>query len=405
MNGKRGSVTVIALVFLLFLAILAGSWIIMMTQEKTNAMTDQKQQQAWYAAEAGYKRALTQIKQKNSDWTWLTSATNFNAKKYKFWNLHKLQELGTGIATEPVYAVYISNISTRGTGITIASGTKYDITSIGEYMGERKVISRSYTTDSTTDSGGTITENPITTTASNALVVAKGQVTLQGAGNSASSGNIYSNATAKITSNKGVKQLGNYTGAGLNLTSLTIPDEVFSSNKYKNAMTTVDYINSQVTQYGGYTIQGGAGTCIYIKGGGTLNLLVPIVGPTDDSDDPLTIVTDGDLKIDGAISGRVRILAKGEIYLPSTANVADYSKLMLAANGGLRIYRSIIYGLLISAGNIAYNDTIAQPQSYYFYGQILSEGSVVMHLGYTEYSDAVALSTGFTFPTTAVTGS
>ena len=38
MNGKRGSVTVIALVFLLFLAILAGSWIIMMTQEKTNAM-------------------------------------------------------------------------------------------------------------------------------------------------------------------------------------------------------------------------------------------------------------------------------------------------------------------------------------------------------------------------------
>ena len=98
MNGKRGSVTVIALVFLLFLAILAGSWIIMMTQEKTNAMTDQKQQQAWYAAEAGYKRALTQIKQKNSDWTWLTSATNFNAKKYKFWNLHKLQELGTGTA-------------------------------------------------------------------------------------------------------------------------------------------------------------------------------------------------------------------------------------------------------------------------------------------------------------------
>ena len=116
-------------------------------------------------------------------------------------------------------------------------------------------------------------------------------------------------------------------------------------------------------------------------------------------------MTDGDLKIDGAISGRVRILAKGEIYLPSTANVADYSKLMVAANGGLRIYRSIIYGLLISAGNIAYNDTIAQPQSYYFYGKILSEGSVVMHLDYTEYSDAVALSTGFTFPTTAVTGS
>ena len=111
MNRKRGSVTVIALVFLLFLAILGGSWIVMMTQEKTNAMADQKQQQAWYAAEAGYKRALMQIKKKNSDWTWLTSASSFDAKNYKFWNLNKLQEPGTGTTTEPVYAVYISNIT------------------------------------------------------------------------------------------------------------------------------------------------------------------------------------------------------------------------------------------------------------------------------------------------------
>ena len=298
----------------------------------------------------------------------------------------------------------ISNISTPGTGITIGSGIQYNITSIGEYMGERKVINRPYKTDSTTGGGDNINEKNITTV-DKALVVAKGQVTLQGAGNSASSGNIYSNATAKITSNKGVTQKGNYSQAELNLTSLTMPDEVFSSNKYKKAMTTVDYINSQISQYGGYTIQGAAGTCIFIKGGGTLNVLVPIIGPTDDSDDPLTIVTDGDLEIDGAISGRVRILAKGTIYLPNTANVADYSKLMLAANGGLRVYRSIRYGLLVTAGDVAYNDSVSQPQSYSFYGKILAEGSVVMHLGYTEYSDVVASSTGFTFPTTAVTGS
>ena len=50
---QRGSVTVIAVVMLLFLMIIAIAWLPMMTMEKTAASSDYREQQAWYAAEAG----------------------------------------------------------------------------------------------------------------------------------------------------------------------------------------------------------------------------------------------------------------------------------------------------------------------------------------------------------------
>ena len=57
MQKQRGSVTVIAIVMLLFLMVVAIAWLPMMTIEKTAASSDYREQQAWYAAEAGYKKA------------------------------------------------------------------------------------------------------------------------------------------------------------------------------------------------------------------------------------------------------------------------------------------------------------------------------------------------------------
>ena len=54
MQKQRGSVTVIAIVMLLFLMVVAIAWLPMMTIEKTAASSDYREQQALYAAEAGY---------------------------------------------------------------------------------------------------------------------------------------------------------------------------------------------------------------------------------------------------------------------------------------------------------------------------------------------------------------
>lgn len=69
MQKQRGSVTVIAIVMLLFLMVVAIAWLPMMTIEKTAASSDYREQQAWYAAEAGYKKAVAALDNKNSNWT------------------------------------------------------------------------------------------------------------------------------------------------------------------------------------------------------------------------------------------------------------------------------------------------------------------------------------------------
>ena len=65
MKDQRGSVTVMSLAMLLFLMVVAVAWLPMMTMEKTAAASDYREQQAWNAAEAGYKKSCgCVIKQK-----------------------------------------------------------------------------------------------------------------------------------------------------------------------------------------------------------------------------------------------------------------------------------------------------------------------------------------------------
>lgn len=52
--------------------VVAVAWLPMMTMEKTAAASDYREQQAWNAAEAGYKRAVAALSNKNADWRWLT---------------------------------------------------------------------------------------------------------------------------------------------------------------------------------------------------------------------------------------------------------------------------------------------------------------------------------------------
>lgn len=434
MKDKRGSITVIALVFLLFLAIIGGSWLIMMTQEKTNAMADQNQQQAWYAAEAGYKRALTQIKAKNTDWGWLTSSSNYSSKKYTFWGLQNLQSRtgmdSTTAKGTPLYAVYIAEIPAPDASVTISEGAKYNITAIGDFMGERKVIQRSYTTSSTSGGGGS-QDSDLSKLQANSLVVAKGAVTIKGAGNSSSSGDVYSNANLNSSSNKSIVKKDSYDNAATSGTmlSLKMPDSVFDESKYASGVKyTAEQLNqsSAFDPTGAYSITGKAGQFVFVTDSGTLTKA--IAGPTDTLDpstgnvtqaEPFTVIVNGDLTISEKISGNVRILVKGKLTVTTATAAAgvfayDATKnnrgvlttpayIMLAANGGMDIGRSIGYGLLVSAGDINYEPD-STPLRYAFRGQILSEGQVSMHLGYIYYAGDVATHVGFGLPTGAVTG-
>lgn len=168
MQSQRGSVTVIAIAMLLFLMLIAVAWLPMMTMEKTAASSDYREQQAWYAAEAGYKRAVAQLEAGNTLWKdWLIGDNNLKDGTFSVINgLGGEQQSGNeklaGVLENGIwYAVAIFDTSGMDLkhgerdddgNYTPVQGETYSITSIGSCDGIRKVIRKTYTLG---DNGGT----------------------------------------------------------------------------------------------------------------------------------------------------------------------------------------------------------------------------------------------------------
>ena len=117
MKDQRGSVTVIAVVMLLFLMIIAVAWLPMLTTEKTAASSDYREQQAWYAAEAGYKRAVAELEagKTNSKWEWLSSGDDLENGTFDEKNILEIQGTQTKAVESSAiwYAVAIDGIKIK----------------------------------------------------------------------------------------------------------------------------------------------------------------------------------------------------------------------------------------------------------------------------------------------------
>ena len=168
MKDQRGSVTVMSLAMLLFLMVVAVAWLPMMTMEKTAAASDYREQQAWNAAEAGYKRAVAQLEAGNAIWKdWLIDDNDLKDGTFSVVNglggePQSGNEKLAGVLENGIwYAVAISSATSgvelkhgeSGNGnYTPVQGETYSITSIGFCNGIHKVIRKTYTLG---DNGGT----------------------------------------------------------------------------------------------------------------------------------------------------------------------------------------------------------------------------------------------------------
>ena len=146
MKDQRGSVTVIAVVMLLFLMIIAVAWLPMLTTEKTAAASDYSEQQAWYAAEAGYKRAVAELEAGEINSKWLSSGGDLENGTFDEKNILKIPETQTKAVESSAiwYAVAIDGISKDKT-YSPEAGKTYAITSVGSCQGIRKVIRKDFT--------------------------------------------------------------------------------------------------------------------------------------------------------------------------------------------------------------------------------------------------------------------
>lgn len=153
---RKGSATIMALIFMLFLSIAGGAWVMMLAQENKVAASDEMEQRARYAAEAGMKRAKAELRAKieanediNSDWDWLAkdrevnTTTDFNIVATG----ETLPNDGNIKSQVAKYGVYMGYVDPNDSGKMIditkeaRKGTvTYDIYAVGVYGDMRKVI-------------------------------------------------------------------------------------------------------------------------------------------------------------------------------------------------------------------------------------------------------------------------
>ena len=441
MKRERGSASVLALIMLLFLAFAGGSWVMMLAHENATALSDEKEQQAWYAAEAGMKRAKVELEAKNSGWDWLTSAEQFSKNNFDYQKVNKDQN--------DSYAKYGVFIAPRGSTSLISgtptTDTEYDITSVGEYMGTTKVIKDTF---KPLPSGGggahgntdLVEKESKPSVPGDALTLAGGTVTVKNSvsNNAGVVGSIYASS---ITDNRGDKESNPVVAGDLSTVKglyTKIADSAFAESTYGTftKYSSIEGNNSVLTlsdsqlvsidwplkwtaswsETGGlfnYMISGGNGAVLYFNLQGSNNnppwsaydltgynvvyTTDGIKGPT--SGKPLTLIFDEDVCIDSEISGNVRIIAKGKVYL---ANRKQTGKLMIVANDDVYLIGSTQNCLMFvsSDGNV-----ISDSSGEGFTGQIQAAGNVILTTKNNTYNNWVQTDSDFVLPEMELHGS
>ncbi|BDE83337.1 hypothetical protein CE91St52_01140 [Phascolarctobacterium faecium] len=234
MQSQRGSVTVIAVVMLLFLMIIAIAWLPMMTTEKTAAASDYREQQAWYAAEAGYKRAVAELEAgKSNVLDWLSSGDDLEKGTFDEKNILEIQETQTKAVESSAiwYAVAIDGISKDKT-YSPEAGKTYAITSVGSCQGIRKVIRKDFILGDDGESEGEEEPPQEDVYLIDALVASGGAVSIYFV-NGDNSGKVYGSSIDA----PGFKKVGVVPD---NSVKYYVQDKVFSSSYYKDIQNNIE---------------------------------------------------------------------------------------------------------------------------------------------------------------------
>lgn len=396
MKDQRGSVTVISLAMLLFLMVVAVAWLPMMTMEKTAAASDYREQQAWYAAEAGYKRAVAALSNKNNDWRWLTPEEYIqdrDSTSFVHWSID-----GNEADQDDIWYA----VSIMGNNADIVSGyipeedVVYQITAIGSCNGIRKVIRKEYTLGDNGGTGGGDEGGVAKPEDLEGLIHAGGKVDLTNSGGYTNiSGSIYANGIDIVEDPSKLKDFYNYTNKDYNYgnwLNTKIPEKYFAdksklndNQRYKNkygsmpltvikenesyfvdSKSVVDWDGKPITN--SISILNGAnGAYIYVYDG-MEKKIQGIYGPQ--SGKPVTIIIDNDTDTTVGINftGKVRVICKSGITFNGYGQYSG--KLMVLSNGDITTK-----GFTISSGFISSNQNVLISGAA-FTGQIVARNNV-----------------------------
>ena len=357
MKAQRGSMAVIALVFMMFLLIVGVAWLPMLAQENRTARNDWEEQQAWYAAEAGFVRAKTELNNSKTggDWSWLAASTSKTDLTAKLQNITDDVLTGTKQAK---YAVYISP-SLTATAAPAAS-TTYAITSVGQVNGVQKILKKTITTEATS------TEEETTTTpvATSALVAAGGTITVKNPWMTFNSdGTIFTSTALKVNPNSDASASSSNWWSSLTASLYThLPDSMFAypsgtavgyfsdgGTLSLTAGQTVYMDSLQYTNWNGehlawnntFNITGAAGSTVYFTSTAATSIgkkgINGITGPS--TGEPLNVIINGDISISSlSFSGNVRLIVNGTLTLSGGSGSGNF---MFLSNGDITVKQSL----------------------------------------------------------------
>ena len=431
MQKQRGSVTVIAVVMLLFLMIIAIAWLPMMTMEKTAASSDYREQQAWYAAEAGYKRAIASLNDGSSEWNnWLSKIAEIKSGDFYLNSLDNQKADKQGVW----YATAITEIKDDNEVDVTIPGDKanYIITSVGSCQGIRKVMRKTYILGDDGGSGGgdsvgeEVLELP-------GLVQAGGTVTVVQDQKDFNIDDIDTRFLGKLYGSGfyNVKNNNSFTNEwtdSVNRPTLKtrLPERIFDISKYpkmppmpdmtwpstiKTAKNTDYYwdLSNLVDESDPYNIKrvkvvdagNSAGRIIFIDNQNYNNgiQLNQINGP--ESDLPVTFIFSAlkPVVLTGTITGNVRMFFAGDFQFGMGTETVAYNGLtMFMSNGDMNICGSIWNDKNNPGGGFLSSDKdITIVESASFKGQIQCRGNFKTS-GLIQFNDSVLKAPGFTVP-------
>ena len=431
MKDQRGSVTVISLAMLLFLMVVAVAWLPMMTMEKTAASSDYREQQAWYAAEAGYKRAIASLNDGSSEWNnWLSKIAEIKSGDFYLNSLDSQKADKQGVW----YATAITEIKDDNEVDVTIPGDKanYIITSVGSCQGIRKVMRKTYIFGDDGESGGgdsvgeEVLELP-------GLVQAGGTVTVVQDQKDFNIDDIDTRFLGKLYGSGfyNVKNNNSFTNEwtdSVNRPTLKtrLPERIFDISKYpkmppmpdmtwpstiKTAKNTDYYwdLSNLVDESDPYNIKrvkvvdagNSAGRIIFIDNQNYNNgiQLNQINGP--ESDLPVTFIFSAlkPVVLTGTITGNVRMFFAGDFQFGMGTETVAYNGLtMFMSNGDMNICGSIWNDKNNPGGGFLSSDKdITIVESASFKGQIQCRGNFKTS-GLIQFNDSVLKAPGFTVP-------
>lgn len=374
MRSNRGSAAIIAIVFMMFLLIIGGGFMPLMSSEIRHASIDMDEQQAWYAAEAGIKFAKAYAK---------------DADTIKESIDQKLKVISDNDAVQYVLKIVDpkDNLPVTASTLTFPDpDKKYVVYSEGIFNGVKKVITEEMVFAKSSSSGGNNGgdngggTSGDSSSVENSFVNAGGRITIKDKWITFNVSDdktimqseqlIFPQRTEQWSDDSSYEQTAaksNWWNKNTNLASSLytyLPSSIFAVPSSATRIYRPDngafnlsdgetrYIdNESLKGNTSFSVTGANGSTLYFKQELPLSSVIfwGITGPN--SGEPMTIFWDGDLTLSNlSISGNVRILVNGKLTFYGGSG---YGNFMFMSNGDLTVAQSMsgMKNIFLSSNN------------------------------------------------------